>query len=321
MSAALDATLDPAGALALRRAIYSKPFVSRTDFAHLLDCGRRCGASACEEYGELLADVATDLLVNQVDPPKYVAQDDADWVVAQIKSGDGLSCRAEYQALLAVIRYAVSLPSSFADFAVAEIEKAIVEGRYVGGACDHTKAVVEKSDVEALRLTAFAPVEGNSLHVSRSTAEALFRIAHATATAKNDPSFDDFFAKAIGDHLTGIAFHWTPSVAEERAKERWLDEKTPSFASALGGLFHLGQTNEQRDSAVESVRIGVENAADRAEIARRNNVSVEDGDWILAHLTRDGALTSAELKLLIFLKSDAGSLPPALAKVIEAQAA
>jgi hypothetical protein len=321
MVAAFDGPLDAASAQARRRAIYAKPFVSRADFEDLLEIGRGAGSEAPREYDELLADVATDLLVNQVDPAKYVARDDADWFVAQIKSKSGLSCRSEYQALLAVMRFAVSIPPSLAAFTVGEIEKAILEGHQAGGRSDHSIGVVSKDDVEALRLAVFAPVEGSSLHVTRDSAEALFRIAHSTAGANNDPGFDDFFAKAVGNYLTGIAFHWTPSAADERATERWLDDKPPSFAHSFGALAHLRESDEQRAYAAEATRTAAENAADLAEIASRRNVSAADGDWVLAHLKREGPLAPAETALLRFLKSDARSLPPALAEVIEARAA
>ncbi len=318
---AMDATLDAQGAQALRRAIYAKSSVSRADLAGLLDLGRKAGAVASREFAELLADVATDLMVHQVDPPQYVTREDADWLIGQIEFGGGLSRRAEFDMLLAVLRYAVSIPPALSAFAVAEIEKAIVQGHKAGGEVDHPAGVVGKDDVEALRSAVFAATEGESLHVSRLSAEALFRVAHATKAASNDPAFDDLFAKAIGNYLMGVAFHWTPSVAEERAKEQWLDEKAPSLGGFLSGMLHLAKTDAQRAAAAESRRLDEENEADRAEIDRKSAIGVADGDWILAHLTRDGELTSAEKKLLLFLKEDARSLPPALAKVVAAQAA
>jgi hypothetical protein len=318
---AMDATLDAQGAQALRLVIYSKSAVSRADLAGLLDLGRKAGAEASKEFAALLADVATDLMVHQVDPPQYVTREDAEWLIGQIESAGGLTCRAEFDMLLAILRYAVSIPPALSAFAVAEIEKAIIEGHRAGGVADHAAGVVGKDDVEALRCSVFAATEGDSLHVSRASAEALFRIAHATAGARNDPGFDDLFAKAIGNYLLGIAFHWTPSVAEERAKEQWLDEKAPSLGGFLSGMLHLTKTDAQRAADAESRRLREENAADRAEIDQKSAIGVADGDWVLAHLTRDGELTSAEKKLLRFLKEDASSLPPALAKVVAAQAA
>src|SRR5262249_29494706 len=155
---------------------------------------------------------------------------------------------------------------------------------------------------------------------TRYSAETLFRIAHATAGADNDPGFDALFAQAIGNHLLGIAFHWTPSVADEIERERWLDRPAPSFGGVLSGLLHMEKAGKRDAPLSEDARVSREDAADRAEIAARSDVSASDGDWIVAHLTRGGALTAAEKSLLGFLKDNAHSLPPALMQAIEAQA-
>jgi hypothetical protein len=319
--ATLDAAVDAAGVQERRRSIYSKDLLSQADLTGLLELGRRAGADAPREYGDLLADVATDLMVNQADPPKYVSAADANWLVAQIQAGGGLGLRAEFEMLLAVLRYAVSIPPALSSFAVGEIEKAIVQGhRAAQGGADHVAGIVTRDDVESLRNAVFAATEGASLHVTRESAEALFRIAHATSGAANDPAFDDLFAKAIGNYLMGIAFHWTPSVAEEAEREKWLDQPSPSFGGFLQGLLHIGKTDEQRLDETERGRVKTENDADDVEIANKSEISAAEGDWVLAHLTRGADLTPAEKKLLLFLKENARSLPAGLVKTIESQA-
>jgi hypothetical protein len=320
MDATLDTAVDAAEVRELRRSIYSKPMVSRADLTSLLDMGRKAGADVPKDYGDLLADVATDLLVNQVDPPKYISSADANWLIEQVQAGGGLSCGAEFEMLLAVLRYAVSIPPALSSFAVREIEKAIVDGHSAARGADHAAGIVTPDDVEALRNAVFAATDGASLHVTRESAEALFRIAHATSGRDNDPGFGDLFAKAVGNYLMGIAFRWTPSVADETQKEKWLDEPAPALGGFLHSLLHLGKTDEQRLSETESQRVKLENDADRAEIARRSDISSADADWVLAHLTRDGQLTQPEKKLLLFLKENAHSLPAALQRVTETAA-
>ncbi|HLW91622.1 MAG TPA: hypothetical protein VKS78_10010 [Roseiarcus sp.] len=317
----MDAALDAASVQALRREIYAQPAVTRADLTKLLAIGRKAGAAAPKEFDDLFADVATDLLVNQVDPPKYVTKNDADWLVATLQSGGGLGCRAEFDMLLAVLRTAVSIPQSLAGFVVGEIEKAIILGHQASGVGDHPQGIVTHDDVEALNSAVFAAAEGSSLHVTRESAEALFRIAHATAGANNDPAFEGFFARAIGNYLMGVAFRWTPSVDEERAKEKWLDQPAPSLGSFLEGMLHIGKSAAQRASDAEARKPKAENDADRDEIAEKSDIGALDGAWVLDHLTREGPLAPAEKKLLLFLKEDAHSLPPALQKAIDAQAA
>ena len=321
MATALDGAVDTAAVRELRRAVYSKPSVERADLARLLEFGRRAGAGTPQEYADLLADVATDVLVNQADPPKYISPEDANWLIAQLSAGSGMSCSAEFEMLLAVLRYAVSIPPALSSFAVGEIERAVLEGHYAaGGLPDHVAGIVTKGDVEALRSCVFAATQGSSLHVTRDSAEALFRIAHATSSAKNDPSFDDFFAQAIGNYLMGIAFHWTPSVAEESERKKWLDEPRPAAGIFLRGFFHIGKTEEQRAYDAENARLKIENDADRAELAGKADIDAAEADWVLSHLTRAAGLTQAEKRLLLFLRENAKSIPPTLLQAIEAEA-
>jgi hypothetical protein len=319
--------LDEAAVSNLRRSIYSKDRVMRADFSRLLAAGRAAGPGACPEYADLLAEVATDLLVRQSDPPGYIASSDADWLIGQFTDGGGLSCAAEFAMLASVIRYAVSAPPVLATFAVREVEKVILSGhRAATGEADHAPGIVTANDVEILRSLVFAPTEGSSLHVTRESAEALFDIAHATAGAPNDASFDDFFAKAIGNYLMGVAFHWTPTAADARAHQRWSD-RPASFADffaemvekplgeRFGGLAAKTKTVDEIDEAL----FARENAADAAEIKDASVLKANAADWVIAHLTRGGSLSSAEKCLLGFLAKEASAMPPSLRILVEKQ--
>src|SRR5450631_3041267 len=136
MTATTIMGMNAVAVLALRRSIYSQQSVSRNDLADLIARGRDVGISP--EYADLLSEVATDLLVHQVDPPRYIATADADWLIAKLSEGSGLSCRAEFEMLRDVMRYAVSVPPALTTFAVREVAKAILTGRRAStGDVDH----------------------------------------------------------------------------------------------------------------------------------------------------------------------------------------
>ncbi|HMK90026.1 MAG TPA: hypothetical protein VK446_10405 [Methylocystis sp.] len=281
----------------LRRAIYSKKFASREDLAALL---RRDDASAA--FARLLADIAVDVLVDQADPEKYVSQADADWFVAELGRSPA-PYEAKIAALLDLLRYAASAPRSLETYCVGEIEKAVTK-----------KGVVAPEDTQALREAVFSSVEGSALHVTRDSAEALFNIAHATDGAPNDPAFPDFFAKAVGNYLMGIAFRWTPSAAAEREKQKQLDAKPANFGAFLLQMFSgFGRATPQSLDEMDEGRVKAENDADAAEMALASEIDAGETEWLLAHLSREGALTDAEKALLVFLRQEAPSLPAPLA--------
>ena len=297
------------GVAALRRQIYAKDKVSRAEFE--LALAHDGGASP--DYAQLLCDLAIDLLVNQADPPEYIGDDDANWLIAAVRARQ-LPTSVEFRLLTQVLEYAVSTPPALSAFCVAEIEKAIISG-----APDHPAGSVQPADTEALRQAVFATDAGNSEHVNRSEAESLFRIAHSTAGHQNDPEFDGFFAKAVGNYLMGVAFRGTPSVADELQLENFEDEKPKGFGGFLSSMF--GGASMPTAADLESVdercdaRIEAELQAGQRERAVAEQVDPGETAWLAAHLNRDGDLTSAERALLAFLKQQVAQPPAALSEL------
>jgi hypothetical protein len=306
--------------LALRRAIYGKGDATRADLEILIARGRQGGADL--EFCNLIAEIATDVLVRQVDPVGYVTEADAAWLFARLSEGGGLACRAEFEILKAIFGHAVSVPPDLTAFAVREVEKTILTGRRnATGGLDHPPGVVTREDVEALRAMAFAPTRGSSLHVDKGTAEALFDIAHATANAANAPEFADFFAHAVGNYLIGVAFSGTPDRDEVLRHEAEL-EKPTGFGEFFAAMAYAPSRAEIAD-ALESTEAEEEDAGFRQnlETGRRladaANVRGDQADWVIAHLTRGGPLTEAEKRLVKFLVDEAASTPPQLTALLE----
>jgi hypothetical protein len=320
-SAAVDrAEADSRETLALRRAIYGKGDATRADFENLLARGREAGAGA--EFAALIAEVATDVLVHQVDPVGYVTEADAAWLVARLSQGGGLACHAEFETLKAIFGHAVSVPPVLTAFAVREVEKAILTGRRDAmGGIDHEPGVVTREDVEALRAMAFAPTQGSSLHVDKGTAEALFDIAHATATAANAPEFAEFFAQAVGNYLMGVAFSGTADRVDVLRHEAELDKPT-GFRGFFAAMTR-GPSRAEVADALESTEAEEEDAylRENLDTERRlreaENVGGDQAKWIIAHLTRGGPLTEAEKRLLRFLADEAASTPTELTALLD----
>lgn len=301
-------SLDESIALALRREIYADGAARKADLLRLIDMGRVAGGGAAPAFGDLMAEVARDVLVNQVDPPNYIQQVDADWLVARLAEDGGLASRAEYDMLTGVIRKAVSVPPSLAAFALAQIERAIISG-----AAEHSAGVVSPEDLDALRTVVYAATRGSSLHVTRESAEALFRIADALVSA-SDPGFEEFFAKAIGNYLMGIAFRWTPSAEESRKADDWLDAPNAGLGEFVAAMFDFSRLSREVD------RDALQNAVDARDRAQAERIDAHEADWLIARLYRDGAISAAEKRLLRFLRDESPSIAPALAALIETAA-
>jgi hypothetical protein len=301
---------------ALRREVYAGgAVVTREELSRLLEMAGSLGDSCTHEFDDFIAEVATDLLVHQADPPLYVSAADTDWLIQTLEESSP-PAGTRQRLLVEVLRRAVRVPARLATFAVGVFERAIVEG----------PKLVTAADVEALRVAVFAATDASALHVTRQSADALFRIDRATQGTENDPTFVEFFAKAVGDHLLGIAFHWTPDAAEEIRKEEWLDAPPPGLGRFLGSMF--GASGHSLDAGTFESPIEAEealarrqNEADARERTNAQTIDSEKAAWILAKFGSSEAPTPAERALLSFLGREASSMPAEIRALIDRQAA
>ncbi|MCW2274298.1 hypothetical protein GJ654_09600 [Rhodoblastus acidophilus] len=296
---------------ALRRDIFGKGAVTREDFARVLAVH-----GAGPEHADLLADVAVELIVEQADPPRYVCAKDAAWLIGAIHAHP-LPYDVEIRLLTRTLERALSLPESLPRFALAEIEEAIILGRR-----DHPAGVIDARDVEALRQAVYATEEAASLHVTRTKAEVLFRIAHAGAPGCVDPAFDRLFAQAVGNHLMGVAHRGVLSRADRKQLEDFENSPAPSMGQFLSGMFSrlsLPTLNDLKDVGERAgERLRERDAAESAERAVAERVYPEETRWLASRLSR--ALTSAERALLGFLKQEMAGEPPPSLKTLFARA-
>jgi hypothetical protein len=296
-----------ADAAELRRSIYDKGAAAPTDLVGLIGLGPQRGDDP--GFLALVAEVARDVLVHDADPPGIICDEAADWLTDRLGDGRGLTCRAEFEALTSALTHAVRAPPSLIAFAVREIERAVLTGRRgpLGGA-ETEPGVVTAEDVAALRLVVFSPAAAG--RVDRAAAEALFDIAHATATAANDPGFADLFAAALGQYLADAASAPAPRRDEhEAAGPLGLAE----FLKTLGGGLAAALGRKSVDQLAEE-RYALETAASEARLEALAGIEAGEAKWVLFHLARGGELSAAERRLLATLRDGA---PRRIASLLE----
>jgi hypothetical protein len=260
----------------------------------------------------------TDYVVHQNDPSDYIPQNKADWLTARLAKNGGICSRTEFEMLINVMTHALGVPTSLSTFALCEIKTAIIKGRRdaITGE-DHPPGVVTKVDVEALRAVLYAAKTGTPGHVTREEAEVLFEIAHATSQA--DPSFDELFARAIGNYLMAINLH-VPDAVEALHFEKWLDEKE-DLSGFLSRILHRSPVNSFNvfESPAEAGEADMvrQDANDRTLRNESERITDSEAAWVIAHLTHEGELSSAERRLLQFLEAQALSIAPPLRALID----
>ena len=314
-----DEPVGPETALGVRRAIYTHDQLTASDMDLVFGVARRAGHQPCPEWTALFSEALADYMVHQNDPPDYIPQNKADWLTATLAKNGGVGTRSEFAMLIDVMTHALGVPTSLSAFALSEIKTAIIKGRRdaITGE-DHPLGVVIKADVEALRAVLYAAKTGTPGHVTRDEADVLFDIAHATSQA--DPSFDDLFARAIGNYLMAINLH-VPDAAEALHFEKWLDDKE-DLLGFVSRMFHRAPAANSFDVLASPAQafeadLAQQDVADEALLDARKNISDAAAAWLIAHLTHDGELSSAEKRLLQFLGAEARAMAAPLRALID----
>ena len=297
--------------LAMRAEVYGVPEVLAEDLEALAALDRATPPQArAPEWGEFFAEAMTDYVVRQQDPPDYVDQAKAAWLMQTLGVADPLSADAALEALSRTLSAASQVPPELVAYALARAKASVIgAGR------------IEAADVAALRRMVFAGGGEGGVGVGRSEAEALFDIDDACRAASNHPAWADFFAKAVADYLTAISPVHTESRDEALRDEAWLASRDsltsfaagilrkPDIGGAMDEILHpyADEANEWSDAEAEIERSEAEAAT----------ITDDEARWLIGRLGQ-GQLSEGERRLLSVLKVTASNVSPLLRPLLDA---
>ena len=321
VAAAVAAGLTEEGVRTVRHAVYEDGTVSLADADMLFAVHAAVGDGGCPQWPELFVEAMADILVDQVEPYGYVSQANADWLMGRMRD-DGRVLRAtEFAALVAVIEKARSVPDTLNAFALGLVHDAIVSGNGLLSPAG-VAGTVTAADTEALRKILHAAASEGFGFITRAEAEALFSIADASAGRDNHPGFDDLFARAVGNHLIAAGGRHPPTVNEALHRERWLDQRQ-STSQGVGRFFARTLSAVISGDAFTACTGGW--VADRAADGFMQNAvqAISEGEarWVVERITRDGTVSSAETRLLAFIRDDGAPVPAVMRPLLARLAA
>lgn len=245
-----------------------------------------------------------DYLLTREPPEGHVTDEEADWVLAQVSHDGDEPSLEEIDLLTAILRRAEGAPVKLARYTLDAIAARVIADR---------SASAEM--VERARLALFAGAGDGGLWVSQYEAAKLFEINDAIGKAKNAESWNDLFARAVGNHLMARAHPAPQSVEAALAREAWLQDTTSSaggFFSRMGASFLSGKwfekvTFDQRRAA------RARQTANEAAAREAEKVTQEEHAWLIERFERDGDITPAERALIAFLQAEAPGFAQGLA--------
>lgn len=301
--------------LALRREVFGEITVTpaEVDALFRIDEGTE---KRVPEWRAFFLEAMTDWLVRQQEPSGYITQEQADWLIARIGTDGRVRDGTELELVVRALELADEAPASLSAFGLSLATRAVVEN----------DGVISADEVQRMRRLVFALSGPGRMAVTREEAGALFDLNDATRGRDNDPSWTDFFKRAVANAVTAAAGWAPPGRDEAMRRQAWLQapEGDPGgllgdAAAAAGGLT-FGSIRDAlfgRDDAHLEARL--ERQAEAS--AQAAPVDREEARWLLDRIGRDGEFDVNERALIAFLKEIAPTTDPALRPLIDRLAA
>lgn len=272
--------------------VFRDGVVSREEAERLFDLASTLGEQSPGWDARFIEAIGDYLLLREA-PEGWISDDEADWLIARIEASGAKTAERHVELLLALMRKADGAPPRLALYALSACcERIEADGR------------AEAEEVERVRRTIYGPASEGGLWVTRAEATLLFRTNDKVAHARNDPSWNDLFARAIGNHLLAAAHPDPISQGEALRRENWLKSADGGVFSGFAQMLSDGSWFQRLTHDPDKARAA--HAAAR-EAARRAGAEVTDEEegWLMRRLGWDKSVSPAERALIAFLKAEA----------------
>ena len=241
-----------------------------------------------------------DYILHQNQPSNWVSMNEAVWLIAHIEASDDKYRWNMIDLLIDILRKADGADERLSTYLHDKITKSCLEDGVVGS-----------DDVERLRFVFFAGSGAGGSWINEAEVDCLFAIDEATARAQNAPSWNDFFARAVANHVMSKASDLTISEETSLAREAWLQKRRDIAEAAASGLFRHGFKGFLSDVFYNTRRDSLKRRMN--EVARANQaekVTKFEAGMLHERIHADGFVSPAEQALLDFLQAESPDYVP-----------
>lgn len=298
--AAADGAISADEVLALRRAAWPDGRIDQTEAEAILAINEVVSERS-PDWTDFLVEAIGEYVLNGTEPRGYVADATADWLIARLDHDGRLESAAELELLVRVLEKALGTPDRLKDYALAQIERAVLTGEGPtrdGGAL--SAGSITEAECKLLRRMIFASGGDRPAAVSQREAEMLFRLKDATLGQPHAPEWQRLFVQGVGNYLQG----WTGGHAISRDRAARLETFMNDTSSGLGRFFERMTRLGARDlgAAAQDMLSGGKPTRDYAGEARAEAaLSSPEKAWIDGRIKADDRIDPLEEALLAFL--------------------
>ena len=260
------------------------------------------------EWCDFFVEALSEFVVNTVDPHGYVDQDMGDELIARIDADGKVDSLAELELLVRVLEKALNVPQSLKDYALKQIESAVLAGEGPTRGGELTSDGINATECALLRRMIFAAGGDRPASVSKAEAELLFRLKDATLYDSNAPEWQTLFVQGVANLLLGFGGHDALSIERAGELEKFMAKEASGIGGFLGRVLTakpdlagfgslLGLGGEEPDTGIEAFD-------DEAEAA--SVLDLSEADWLNDMLEADEELDDLEKALIAFIDEETG---------------
>lgn len=325
------ANLDPVGVieakgsitsddlLILRQSVFKDGIVDKSEVEAIFELDHNCSEKAAV-WGEFYVDALTDYFVWKSQPPKYVSEDDAKFLIENITRNGRVDDATELELLVNIVHWADSVPEDLLVLMLQAVKESVLAPEKAAYGRGRNAGVVTEVDVALVRQAIYGTGSEGSITVTRREADLIFDINNATVASENDPGWADLFVKAIANHLmfprpAPVAI----SADEYNRREAWLEESrgvghllsevgrnvaTLNFAEGWSSWDPFGNRAAAERKAKEDARV--------REALTRESIDEVEARWLLGRIAEDDTVHENERALLAFIKDNSPNVHPLL---------
>jgi hypothetical protein len=258
------------------------------------------------EWCDFFVEALSEFVVNTVEPHGYVDQDMGDELTQRIDADGKVGSLAELELLVRVLEKALNVPQSLKDYALKQIEQAVLHGEGPTRHGELDAAGINATECALLRRMIFASGGDRPASVSKAEAELLFRLKDATLYDTNAPAWQTLFVQGVANYLLGFGGH--EALTLERAGE--LERFMAKEGQGVGGFLSRVVSSKPDVAGAFASLLGgepegvLETVDDEAEAAAVLELS--EADWLNDMLEADEELDELEKALIAFIDEETG---------------
>jgi len=304
--AAADGVISAGEILALRKAGWANGQITPEE-AEAIFVANNAVTDPCSEWSDFFVEAIREFIVNTLEPAGYLTQEHADWLIAKIDHDVKVESLTELEMLVRVFEKATSVPDSLREYALAQVESAVLTGEgptRCGGNLEAGN--VTQAEAKLMRRIVFSTGSERPAAVSRKEADMLFRLKDETLGAENTPEWKRLFVQGVGNYLMGFVQH--TALSRERASE--LNAFMNDTNASVGGFFARVGKSAVKGNFFDAIGDAIRRAPsgpDASQLAAvERAVTSNEQMWLEDKIDGNGQIDAYDEALLDFLNEESG---------------